>query len=93
MAKQQFAGPHVRASPLYYVGQGWRYTHKSITEGAPVYTYWGKPNDNKVITLWWNGARWVVWIRNVLSAEPTDHKDLNDPPFDWAEDVYTLANQ
>lgn len=95
MAKQQFAGAHARTLPLTVAGAGWRYTHQSILVEAPVYTYWIISDggyDSKKSTLWWNGARWVAWIFNVLIAEPTEHKDLNNPPFGWAEDVYTLAN-
>jgi hypothetical protein len=45
------------------------------------------------VSLWWNGARWVVWIVGVFNVQDTDFQDINDPPMEWAEGVYRLANE
>jgi hypothetical protein len=98
MAKQLYTGPPTEMLPLYMEGDGWRYSPARVEEltAHPYYTFWLWCDTvvyaRKRVSLWWNGARWVVWIQEVLVAEPTDFTDINDPPIEWAEGVFRLTN-
>jgi len=100
MAKQLYKGPPTGMLPLTMDGVGWRYGTSKANSEHPSYTLWVTPQDDsmygdyptKRISLWWNGARWVAWVHNLFTSEPTEFTDINDPPIDWAEGVYTLAN-
>ena len=98
MAKQLYKGPPTGMQPISVDGLGWRYGDVRANAECPIYTFWTgsqnlwSPYPSKRISLWWNGARWVVWVYNLFIAEPTEFTDINDPPIDWAEGVYTLTN-
>jgi len=98
MAKQLYKGPptgmlSIDQSDPQTPLNGWRYSRGSL-----YYTFWrDKQGDygqypSKVISLWWNGARWVVWIGNLFVGESTEFKNVNDPPMEWAESMYILVN-
>lgn len=59
-----------------------------VNENGGIFT----PYSTKACCLFWNGGRWVVWVRNLFIAEPTEFMDINDPPLEWAEGVYRLTN-
>ena len=104
MAKQLYKGPPTGMLPMdgSIIMRGWRYKGtdalgQSMRE--PYYMFWVDGGDRfgaypfKAISLWWNGARWVVWITNLFVGESTEFKDSNDPPLEWAESMYTLVNK
>lgn len=82
---------------------GWKYRDKEVHSRHPCYDLytWVRmqsgsmslpPYIGKAVCLWWNGARWVAWIVGVFYVQDTDFQDINDPPMEWAEGVYKLAN-
>jgi hypothetical protein len=106
MTEQIYKGPppHMRLHSTGEEGAGWKY-HDVGVEGVskkhPLYVLWGLTEKDefgynyprKKVSLWWNGARWVAWVKGVFDIQDTEFKDINDPPTDWAEGVYTLANE
>ena len=50
--------------------------------------YWEKAGPS----LYYTGARWMVWIPNVMVAEVTEFTDRKNPPCEWALDMWRLAN-
>lgn len=107
MAKQIYKGPPVGVLPANSSSvnfKGWIYKETDVPGQSirePVYSLWhpgtsgvlGYPYPTKIVVLWWNGARWVVWITNLFVGESTEFKDINDPPMEWAESMYTLVNE
>ena len=98
MAKQIYNGPPSGMYPLTIDGKGWRYGTAPASSEYPNYTFWTRSQHelsmypSKHISLWWNGARWGVWVYNLFVGESTEFTDINDPPIEWAEGVYTLTN-
>ena len=82
---------------------GWKYRGDEVHSKHPTYDLytWVKsqnsvvvsPYIGKAVSLWWNGARWVVWIMGVFNVQDTDFQDINDPPMEWAEGVFRLTNE
>lgn len=108
MTKQLYKGPPTGMLPSSdnVPLRGWRYREPEVFGGPnkdPHYVFWHTINNEpdqfgatyptKVISLWWNGARWVVWITNLFVGESTEFRDVNDPPMDWAESMYILVNK
>jgi hypothetical protein len=106
MAKQIYTGPPVGVAPANTLVNltGWVYRETDVPGlpmREPLYSLWrkdisgefGVSHPHKAAVLWWNGARWVVWITNLFIGESTEFKDINDPPMEWAESMYTLVNE
>lgn len=86
----------------YYVLERHESTNPNFASNREVFF-----NLAKIITLFWNGARWLVWIKTkneryeppynyannnyLLVGEPTEYKDKNNPPMEWALQMYDLT--
>ena len=106
MAKQIYKGPPMGVLPANMIDNMTRWVYRETDVPGhpmrePLYSLWctdtsgefGSLYPRKAVVLWWNGARWVVWITNLFVGESTEFKDINDPPMEWAESMYTLVNK